>query len=131
MDICAPYCQTLSSVDSQKRAKLEAGRTEKRLRVALWCPELVRSFGGIQAYSSAVLTALSQTMGKSQISLRTKNDENGSLARLPVSDCASAGALSPWWRTPGFASLLAYSALKQKPDLIITTHVNSRPWRGS
>ncbi len=98
------------------------------MKIHVWVPEYASGIGGIQTFSRFVVGGLRDLFPEAEISLFSKND-----ASYP--DRADDGTDSfrgfGWWtpslRTVAFASALFREATRQRPDFIITTHVNFAP----
>lgn len=99
------------------------------IRVHLWIPNMFGFKGGIQTYSAFLLKALQTFDLKADYKVFLKHDR----APLPQHSYLSqtqfytSGHLPLKLRTAGFAWQLFSKGLFQKPDLIITTHVNFSP----
>ncbi|WP_271254327.1 glycosyltransferase family 4 protein [Pseudanabaena sp. Chao 1811] len=104
--------------------------------VHLWIPELFCSKGGIQVFSGFFLQALQTLYPDANLSVFLKNDSTEIIeqafkqnhthhwSQLPV--YCSGKAPTPL-RTLFFSWQLLSLAIAQKPDLIITTHLNFAP----
>src|SRR5256885_7223394 len=93
--------------------------------IHLWCPSVRASQGGIESYSYGLATALREIVGEGNLTVLIRNDPP---ANLP----AVANATTAWlprllWPV-GFASFVVLRALRERPDLIITTHLNFGPF---
>ena len=99
----------------------------------LWFPDIFEFKGGIQVYSTFLLQALHQLIASDDYSASyevflkhdtcsTFNFPNHQQTRFHFS-----GAYPLPWRTPIFAAQLLSAGLLQKPQLIITTHINFTP----
>jgi glycosyltransferase involved in cell wall biosynthesis len=123
-------------------------------RFHLWIPELFHSKGGIQAYSTHFLNAIAQLYPLSSCDVFLKHDRSSQCrsATLPIplsppyqGGCRrqgdlidrdrnlhryepirfhGAGDVPLFLRTPAFAAQLLTHGIWQRPDLIITTHLN-------
>jgi glycosyltransferase involved in cell wall biosynthesis len=93
-------------------------------RLHLWIPELFASKGGIQAYSAYFLTALQQILAPDQLEIFLKNDTIAHSSQHSASPIHGAGTFPAIMRTPLFAAQLLGYAIRQRPDLVITTHLN-------
>lgn len=88
-------------------------------RFHLWIPDLFQTKGGIQAYSGYFLQALQQVAPQAKIEVFSKHDPRSNLPNF-----RGAGAYPKSIRTPIFAAQLLSYGLWQRPDLVITTHLN-------
>lgn len=97
-------------------------------RLHLWIPELFASKGGIQAYSAYFMSALQQILSPTQLEVFLKND---TIADVQLQDCAvpihRAGTLPTRIRTPVYAAQVIAHAVRQRPKLVISTHLNFAP----
>lgn len=95
-------------------------------RLQLWFPDLFNFKGGIQVYSAFILEALQSIYGDVNYDVFLKHD-----TRYPI-DLSSqhnahfyfAGAWPLSLRTSAFAAQIIGSGLWQRPNLVITTHLN-------
>jgi glycosyltransferase involved in cell wall biosynthesis len=92
-------------------------------RISVWVPEISTSRGGIQAFSGFLVRALKETNG-STITVISKHDlelagnsNGGTVIR-------GSGKWPGWIRTPAFAARLLWESALNRPDLILTTHLN-------
>jgi glycosyltransferase involved in cell wall biosynthesis len=95
------------------------------VKIHLWVPGLHSDSGGIESYSSTLLRALQQLCGGDAISVFAKNDVFGVPGAKPCIRCTGEVALR--LRTPAFSLLAGASALSERPDLIISTHLHFAP----
>ncbi|NMF58641.1 glycosyltransferase family 4 protein [Pseudanabaena yagii] len=112
----------------------------KSQHIHLWIPELFCTKGGIQVFSGFLLQAFQSLYPESNLSIFLKND-SGEVMQQKISQEVSQDSRSNWSRTqiygagaiPSpirtlfFAWQLMSLAITQKPDLIITTHLNFAP----
>ncbi len=99
---------------------------KKDYKLHLWLPDIFAFKGGIQVYSAFLLQAIQNIYQEADRSVFLKHDRdcgNNSLY-LPDTNFHFAGKISLPWRTPFFAAQLIAYGIWQKPDLIITTHLN-------
>jgi glycosyltransferase involved in cell wall biosynthesis len=95
----------------------------------LWVPNIFEFKGGIQVYSGFLLKALEELQPYQRLKVFLKHDQ---AVPEELLDCHSigfhcAGQWSAQLRTLAFASQLGFHALKQKPDLVFSTHLNFTP----
>ncbi len=91
-------------------------------------PELAQGGSGIEAYSLCFLKALTDRVGADSVTIVTKHDASQALSRkFPGINGAGSGAVPLWLRTAGLAALATSKALRHRPDLIISTHLNFTP----
>ncbi|MFM7888188.1 MAG: hypothetical protein ACKPCM_16195 [Pseudanabaena sp.] len=102
--------------------------------IHLWIPELFWTKGGIQVFSGFLLQALQSLYPESNISVCLKNDPEAIVQQQvsQASNCSrtklyGSGAIPSPLRTLFFAWQLMSLAIAQKPDLIVTTHINFAP----
>lgn len=92
--------------------------------VHLWVPDLSASRGGIQAFSGFLLRALEKSLA-GNIRVLSKHDvpltADGSASGVSLSGTGRWPVRS---RTAAFAALLLHKAFRERPSLVITTHVN-------
>ncbi|MBI3878484.1 MAG: glycosyltransferase family 4 protein [Verrucomicrobia bacterium] len=97
--------------------------------VHLWIPDYQSGKGGIQVFTNYFIRALEQLLPDSAISIFSKNDTSlpPLSARISPTRFRSAG----WWpaalRTSVFSAQIVRRALAERPDLVISTHVNFTP----
>ncbi|WP_088240459.1 glycosyltransferase [Calothrix rhizosoleniae] len=98
------------------------------MKFHLWIPNLFGFKGGIQVYSSFFLQALQNLYPHDQHHVFIKHDiqalPNPNIVYLPETRFHFAGRLPLKLRTPIFAAQIIGQGLLQRPDLIITTHLN-------
>jgi len=99
------------------------------IRVHLWIPNMFDFKGGIQTYSAFLLKALQTFDLKADYKVFLKHDRAPlpQHSYSPQTQFYTNGHLPLKIRTAGFAWQLFSRGLLQKPDLIITTHVNFSP----
>ncbi len=97
--------------------------------IHLWTPGLFDFKGGIQTYSGFLLQGLKTVLPAATLRVFTMHDRPLGLSRKPLSRVSfhTAGQVHPRWRTAFFAAHTFQAALWERPDLIITTHVNFTP----
>jgi glycosyltransferase involved in cell wall biosynthesis len=92
----------------------------------LWVPNLFNFKGGIQVYSAFLIKALKSIYPNDNHAIFLKHDTNSQgnfLAPHKVHfHCAGVWPLS--LRTPAFAAQILGRGLWQRPNLVITTHLN-------
>ncbi|HAA29467.1 MAG TPA: glycosyltransferase [Cyanobacteria bacterium UBA8553] len=100
--------------------------TNSQNTIQLWVPNLFNFKGGIQVYSAFLLEALQSVEPKINTEILLKHDTH-----LPVDLSGSSNArfyFSGAWplslRTPAFAAQILGRGLWQRPQLVITTHLN-------
>jgi len=98
------------------------------MTIHVWVPEYTSSFGGIQTFSRFVVRALRDIFPRAELEVFSKNDTS-----FPDPTNNSATIFRPlgWWptrlRTAAFAAELTQRAVRERPNLIITTHANFAP----
>ncbi|MDJ0648115.1 MAG: glycosyltransferase family 4 protein [Xenococcaceae cyanobacterium MO_188.B19] len=98
----------------------------KNYNFHLWLPDIFAFKGGIQVYSNFLLQAIQNIYQEANYSVFLKHDK-GYLSNnqyLPHTNFHFAGKIPLSLRTPFFASQLILNGIWEKPDLIITTHLN-------
>jgi glycosyltransferase involved in cell wall biosynthesis len=90
-------------------------------RLHLWIPDLFQTKGGIQVYSAYLLEALQKVLPKAELEVFLKHDPTADLKQTKFH---GAGAYPLKIRTPIFAAQLLMQGLLQRPNLVITTHLN-------
>ena len=94
----------------------------------IWVPDYESGAGGIQTLSRFIVRALRDCLPNAKLSVFAKNDTS-----TPDRNEESATEVFPsgWWspsqRTAAFTLKLLRYAWRDRPDLIITTHVNFAP----
>lgn len=110
----------MESVLSSAKAK------SKNHKLHLWLPEIFAFKGGIQVYSTFFLQAVQNSYQTANCDVFLKHDRScshQSLQRKNV-NFHFAGKIPLSWRTAFFAAQLIAHGIWQKPDLVITTHLN-------
>src|SRR6266404_1679206 len=101
---------------------------KRRRHVHVWVPDYTSAIGGIQTFSRFLVRGLRDVFADAEISVFSKNDTS---YPDPGSDAADKFTPLGWWtpklRTIAFADELFRAALRDRPDFIITTHVNFAP----
>jgi len=96
--------------------------------ITIWAPNFFEAKGGIQVYSVFLFNAIQQIIANGKYKLFIKHD-----SKIPVNfSCPStkyivAGKAPLRLRTVVFSMQLILGAIRQKPDLIISTHLNFTP----
>jgi glycosyltransferase involved in cell wall biosynthesis len=99
-------------------------------KIHLWCPSVRPSQGGIESYSFSLASALREAIDERDLAVFVRNDSAGELRetlRSGLTAATSAWLPKRLW-TMGFAWMVVTRALREKPDLIITTHLNFGPF---
>jgi glycosyltransferase involved in cell wall biosynthesis len=99
-------------------------------KIHLWCPSVRASDGGIESYSFSIASALREIVGEDNLTVLARNISVADLRTIlgtGVGTGSSAWLPRPLWSL-GFAFLVVMRALRQRPDLIITTHLNFGPF---
>src|SRR5437764_8828003 len=95
------------------------------MKIHVWVPDYASAIGGIQTFSRFIVRALRDVFPDSEIAVFSKNDTS---YPDPASDPADSFTPMGWWtpklRTLEFAWKLFQSAAKERPDVVVTTHVN-------
>jgi phosphatidylinositol alpha-1,6-mannosyltransferase len=97
--------------------------------IHLLTPGLFDFKGGIQTYSGFLLQGLQTVLPEATIRVFTMHDHPATLptkASLAFS-YHTTGMVSPRLRTAAFAARTVQAGLWERPDLVITTHVNFTP----
>ena len=99
------------------------------LTIHLWTPGLFDFKGGIQTYSGFLLQGLQTVLPQATIRVFTMHDSPGTLPRPARSRLSfyTTGNVHTRLRTTVFAARTLQAALRERPDLVITTHVNFTP----
>lgn len=100
-------------------------RCQKSL-LHLWFPNMFEFKGGIQTYSAFFLEALQNLYPNLNYHVFLKHDNSSSsnFSSLPITQFHFAGIAPPSLRTPFFASQLLGYGFWQRPNLVISTHLN-------
>ncbi len=103
----------------------------KPTNIHLWIPELFCSKGGIQVFSGFLLQAVRTLYPHANLSVVLKNDSanivNQNSDYLADIRTYCSGSIKSPFRTIFFAMQLIGLAIAQKPNIIITTHINFAP----
>ncbi|MFQ4138209.1 glycosyltransferase [Nodosilinea sp. PGN35] len=99
------------------------------LTLHLWTPGLFDFKGGIQTYSGFLLGGLQTVLPTARLRVFTLHDRSTTLPTpaAPRLTYHTTGDRHPRLRTAAFAAQTFQAALADRPDLIITTHVNFTP----
>ena len=96
--------------------------------IHLWCPSLSASEGGIESYSLSLAKALVAVAGKENVTVFVRNEvEDDVRALLGVKVRGGARGWPRSFRAIRFAINSVTRALLDRPDLIISTHLNFSP----
>src|ERR1044071_2911355 len=99
------------------------------VRVQIWTPDYEASMGGIQIFTKFFVRALGDCLPDAESSLFCKNDK--SHPTLPGRGVRTSFYCAGRWphsvRTPAFSAKLIFHAFRQRPNLILSTHVNFTP----
>ena len=92
----------------------------------LWIPDLFKSKGGIQVYSAFLLEAIQNIYPnvKSDVFLKNDTPSPEYLSFQPNINFNFSGCCPLTLRTPAFAAKITGSGIRQRPNLVITTHLN-------
>ena len=102
--------------------------SEKSSKIHVWVPDLFSTIGGIQAFSRYLIEALYEEIGSDKIRVLVKNDVSGS--EHLENGFRNIDALGHWplvLRTPRFAIESLRQAYRERPGLIVSTHLNFGP----
>lgn len=97
--------------------------------IHLWTPGLFDFKGGIQTYSSFLLEGLQAVLPGATLRVFTLHDAPATLPTASQAQVSyhTTGHVPTRLRTAAFAAQTGWAALGDRPDLIITTHVNFTP----
>ena len=100
--------------------------SNKKRKFHLWLPDIFAFKGGIQVYSAFLLQAIQNIYQEADYSVFLKHDKGYSpnSLYLPDTNFHFAGKIPLSLRTPFFATQLIANGIWQKPELVITTHLN-------
>lgn len=102
----------------------------KNNMIHLWVPDLLASRGGIQTYSTFLLAALREARPHSEFRVFIKNEKypaGKSREGVPLSRLTCTGHGPAAVRTANFATQALWWAMREKPSLIITSHLHFSP----
>jgi len=96
------------------------------MKFHLWVPNLFGFKGGIQVYSAFFLQALQNLYPQAQYDVFLKHDVQATsdIPYLPQTRFHFTGAAALKIRTLIFSTQIISAGLQERPDLIITTHLN-------
>src|SRR6266446_7347568 len=98
------------------------------MTIHIWVPDYESGIGGIQTLSRFIVRALRDRLPNSNLHVFAKNDTSVSnRPDEPATKVAPLGWWSPSQRTTAFTLKLLQCAWRERPDLIVTTHVNFAP----
>lgn len=94
--------------------------------IHLWIPNMFEFKGGIQVYSAFLMQAIQSILSQSQYNVFLKHDRNSSpdFPVLQNTQFHCSGKWVPQLRTLTFASNITACGLMQRPNLILSTHLN-------
>jgi phosphatidylinositol alpha-1,6-mannosyltransferase len=97
--------------------------------IHLWVPGCRPGDGGVQRFSYELLTALREGFPQAAIWVLSKNDRAGPppVEPAPAFTFQGTGHLPERWRTLAYSLRLVWAAWRERPALIVTTHVNFSP----
>lgn len=90
----------------------------------LWMPGLFDFKGGIQTYSGFLLQAIRQLYPDLQADIFLMHDRGWNQPQTVRSQFHFIGRLPSRFRAPAFAAKALAAGIKQRPDLVISTHLN-------
>jgi glycosyltransferase involved in cell wall biosynthesis len=95
--------------------------------IHIWVPDIESAKGGIQAFSRFFIGAVTEVFPDAAVSVFSKNDPAPPERKL--SDRSVRFDCTGWWsvgrlRTLAYSRLIAANALRERPDLIVSTHVH-------
>lgn len=90
----------------------------------LWMPGLFDFKGGIQTYSGFLLQALKQLDSEVQTDIFLMHDRHWQHPTIAAARFHFTGQLPSRLRAPAFAATAFTAGILQRPDLVISTHLN-------
>src|ERR1041384_2998649 len=97
--------------------------------VHIWIADYESGKGGIQVFTQFLIRAVGEVLPGTPLVVLSKNDR--SFSNLPQRSPPTRLFCSGWWpqrlRTVAFSARLLCSALADRPQLILSTHVNFTP----
>ncbi len=104
------------------------GITNTTEKIHVWAPDLFSTTGGIQTFSRHFLEALGGEVSSEGIRVLLKNDPPEAVhCDDGFRDVTAYGHWPPPLRTPRFASECLRRAWRERPRLIVSTHLNFGP----
>lgn len=104
---------------------LSRNGADPRQQIHVWMPELVSKRGGIQTFSRCFVEALTDIVGRDSVSVMAKNDPRPSLESQQTFVRARGwGSWPSSVRSLIFFPGIIWRAMRDRPRLIITTHLN-------
>jgi glycosyltransferase involved in cell wall biosynthesis len=98
------------------------------MKVHVWVPSYVSGTGGIQALSRFLVPALHECLPDARITVIAKDDQSiPDPEENTVAQFSTVGWWAPSQRTAAFTVELLSWAIRERPDVIITAHVNFAP----
>jgi glycosyltransferase involved in cell wall biosynthesis len=100
-----------------------------KARVHIWIPDYASATGGIQAFSRFLIRAVGDCLPDAELSVFSKNDISKPIfsARKHPTQFYSAGRWKGLIRTGAFVCRVIGQALRDRPNLILSAHVNFTP----
>ncbi len=97
-------------------------------KVHIWAPDLFSTTGGIQAFSRYFIDALQMRTHLNDLRVLVKNDHRGDVPQNnSFPDINVCGDWHPQVRSPRFAMECLRHAWRERPSLIISTHLHFGP----
>ncbi len=93
-------------------------------RVHVWVPELISKRGGIQTFSRCLVEALTEILGRDNVRVMAKNDPVTIDLETTPAPLRGWGGWPSSLRSLFFFLGIVWSAIRDRPQLIITTHLN-------
>jgi glycosyltransferase involved in cell wall biosynthesis len=97
---------------------------KQSLQIHVWVPELISSRGGIQRFSSSLIEALTEIVGRNNVRVMAKNDPPSGMDSELLPRSSGWGNWPLKLRSLAFAIGVVWSAMRDRPRLVITTHLN-------
>jgi glycosyltransferase involved in cell wall biosynthesis len=98
------------------------------MHIHVWVPDFTGATGGIQTLSRFLVQGLRDCFPGAKLRVFAKNDTSApDVEERSLAHFDSVGTWPEWQRTAAFTSKLLWSAYRDRPDLIVTAHVNFAP----
>ena len=93
-------------------------------QIHVWVPELISSRGGIQRFSSNLIEALTEIVGRNNVQVMAKNDLPSGMDSDFLPRSSGWGNWPLRLRSLAFMMGVIWLGMRERPRLVITTHLN-------
>lgn len=97
------------------------------MRIHIWVPDYDSATGGIQTFSRFLVRAVREIFPEASLTVIGKNDTSHPEGAGDCNTFVPIGWWPPRLRTLAFSAEICRRAARERPNLIITTHINFSP----